>query len=108
MLKGCRVEKKYLKLSVEEKFCPVCDTPMKEIWKELVRQELVFVPAKLKVYEYYSKSYECPQCKLQNLLVIQKGKDEKVFCEMDFAGAIAWVMDQKFCNGLPYYRQEKE
>ena len=27
---------------------------------------------------------------------------------MDSAGMVAWVMYQKFCNGLPYYRQEKD
>ena len=55
--KGVPVEKKYLELSEEEKLCPVCGTPLKEIGEEFVRRELVFVPAKLKVYEYYSKSY---------------------------------------------------
>ena len=58
--KGVPVEKKYLELSEEEKLCPSCGTPLKEIGEEFVRRELVFVPAKLKVYEYYSKSYECP------------------------------------------------
>ena len=58
--KGVPVEKKYLELSKEEKLCPVCGTLLKEIGEEFVRRELVFVPAKLKVYEYYSKSYECP------------------------------------------------
>ena len=58
--KGVPVEKKYLELSEEEKLCPVCGTLLKEIGEEFVRRELVFVPAKLKVYEYYSKSYECP------------------------------------------------
>ena len=56
--KGVPVEKKYLEFSEEEKLCPVCGTPLKEIGEEVVRRELVFVPAKLKVYEYYSKNYE--------------------------------------------------
>ena len=37
----------------EEELCPVCGTLLKEIGEEFVRRELVFVPAKLKVYEYY-------------------------------------------------------
>ena len=105
--KGVPVEKKYLELSGEEKLCPVCGTPLKEIGEEFVRRELVFVPAKLKVYEYYSKSYECPQCKLQDIPVIQKGKDGRahMLYGMASAGTVAWVMYQKFCNGLPFYRQ---
>lgn len=55
--KGVPIEKKYLDLSVEEKLCPICGTPLKEIGEEFVRRELVFIPAKLKVYEYYNKSY---------------------------------------------------
>ena len=108
--KGVPVEKKYLELSGEEKLCPVCGTPLKEIGEEFVRRELVFVPAKLKVYEYYSKSYECPQCKLQDIPVIQKGKDGRahMLYGMASAGTVAWVMYQKFCNGLPYCRQEKD
>ena len=54
--KGVPVEKKYLDLSGEDKLCPVCGTPLKEIGEEFVRRELVFVPAKLKVYEYYGPS----------------------------------------------------
>ena len=72
--KGVPVEKKYLELSEEEKLCPTCGIPLKEIGEEFVRRELVFVPAKLKVYEYYSKSYECPQCRLQDIPVIKKRK----------------------------------
>ena len=108
--KGVPVEKKYLELSEEEKLCPACGTPLKEIGEEFVRRELVFVPAKLKVYEYYSKSYECPQCKLQDIPVIKKGKDGRshMLYGMASAGTVAWVMYQKFCNGLPYYRQEKD
>ena len=29
--KGVPIEKKYLDLSVEEKLCPICGTPLKEI-----------------------------------------------------------------------------
>ena len=108
--KGVPIEKKYLDLFGEEKSCPVCGTPLKEIGEEFVRRELVFIPAKLKVYEYYSKNYECPKCKLQDLPVIKKGKDGRahMLYGMASAGTVAWVMYQKFCNGLPYCRQEKD
>jgi len=57
-----------------------------------------------------SKNYECPQCKLQDIPVIKKGKDGRahMLYGMASAGTVAWVMYQKFCNGLPYYRQEKD
>lgn len=108
--KGIPVQKKYLDLADGEKACPVCNTALEEIGEEFVRRELVFIPAKLKVYEYYSKNYTCPECSKRDLPVIKKGKDGKphMLYGMASAGTVAWVMYQKFCNGLPYCRQEKD
>ena len=108
--KGIPVQKKYLDLADGEKVCPVCNTALEEIGEEFVRRELVFIPAKLKVYEYYSKNYTCPECSKRDLPVIKKGKDGKphMLYGMASAGTVAWVMYQKFCNGLPYCRQEKD
>ena len=108
--KGIPVQKKYLDLDDGEKVCPVCNTALEEIGEAFVRRELVFIPAKLKVYEYYSKNYTCPECSKRDLPVIKKGKDGKphMLYGMASAGTVAWVMYQKFCNGLPYCRQEKD
>ena len=108
--KGIPVQKKYLDLADGEKVCPVCNTALEEIGEEFVRRELVFIPAKLKVYEYYSKNYTCPECSKRDLPVIKKGKDGKpqMLYGMASAGTVAGVMYQKFCNGLPYCRQEKD
>ena len=108
--KGIPVEKKYLDLSESEKTCPVCGTALKQIGEEFVHRELVFIPAKLKVCEYYSRSYECPQCSRHGIPVIKKGKDGRphMLYGMASAGTVAWVMYQKFCNTLPYFRQEKD
>lgn len=108
--KGIPVQKKYLDLDDGEKVCPVCNTALEEIGEEFVRRELVFILAKLKVYEYYSKNYTCPECSKRDLPVIEKGKDGKphMLYGMASAGTVAWVMYQKFCNGLPYCRQEKD
>ena len=108
--KGILVEKEYLDLSEKEKNCPVCGTALKQIGEEFVRRELVFIPAKLKVREYYSRNYECPQCSQHGIPVIKKGKDGRphMLYGMACAGTVAWVMYQKFCNALPYFRQEKD
>ena len=108
--KGILVEKEYLDLSEKEKNCPVCGTALKQIGEEFVRRELVFIPASLKVREYYSRNYECPQCSQHGIPVIKKGKDGRphMLYGMACAGTVAWVMYQKFCNALPYFRQEKD
>ena len=108
--KGVPVEKKYLELSEEEKLCSVCGTPLKEIGEEFVRRELVFVPAKLKVYEYYSKSYECSA--VQGFRIFRSSKRKRWQSPYALWNGFCWngclAMYQKFCNGLPYYRQEKD
>ena len=108
--KGLPVKKEYLDIPEKDRFCPACNAPLKRIGEEFVRRELVFIPAKLKVIEYYSVSYECPECSKRGLSVIKKGKDGKphLLYGMASAGTVAWVMYQKFCNSLPYCRQEKD
>lgn len=80
--KGIPVEKEYLDLSETEKNCPVCGTALKQIGEEFVRRELVFIPAKLKVREYYSRNYECPQCSQHGIPVIKKEKTANHICFM--------------------------
>lgn len=97
-------------LNLEEKKCPVCGAGLVSIGEEFVRRELVFIPAQLKVVKYYSISYSCPECKRKDFPTIKKGKDGKAHMLYGMAseGTVAWVMYQKFCNSLPYYRQEKD
>lgn len=108
--KGIPVIKKYIDIPEEDKTCPVCSTPLVKIGDEFVRRELVFIPAKLKVVEIYSFNYSCPECSKRDIPVIKKGKDGKphMLYGMASAGTVAWVMYQKFCNSLPYCRQEKD
>ena len=108
--KGIPVIKKYIDIPEEDKTCPVCSTPLVKIGEEFVRRELVFIPAKLKVVEIYSFNYSCPECSKRDIPVIKKGKDGKphMLYGMASAGTVAWVMYQKFCNSLPYTRQEKD
>ncbi len=63
LFKGLKVHKEVIPLDEEDKVCPVCGSPMERIGEEYVRRELVFTPAKCEVYEYYTESYGCPDCK---------------------------------------------
>ena len=94
------ITRRYLDLSDEEKVCPVCNTPLKKIGEEFVRRELVFIPAKLRVIEFYSINYACPNNSEHALPVIRKGKDGKphMLYGMVSANTVAWVMYQKFCH----------
>lgn len=108
---GLPVEKKYLDVPEEERFCPDCGSPLLETGETFVRRELKFKPASFKVAEYYSKNYKCPKCSpnLKTPAIVQ-GKDGKAHMlhGMASASAAAWVMCQKYVNAMPLYRIERD
>ena len=101
-------------LPEEEQVCPVCGTQMVLIGEEYVRRELEFIPATCKMIEYYSQSYGCPSCKEglgdTEKPVIIKSQVPAALVGKGPASAstAAWTMYQKYANGLPLYRQEKD
>lgn len=56
--KNLPVERIEVPLPEEDQFCPVCGTHLEVIGKEVVRKELEYIPATLKVVEYVSIHYE--------------------------------------------------
>ena len=73
-----------------------------------------YIPATCKVIEYYSQSYGCPFCKEglgdTEKPVIIKSQVPAALVGKGPASAstVAWTMYQKYANGLPLYRQEKD
>ena len=114
LFKGLKVEKAVIPLPEEDRICPVCGTQMVLIGEEYVRRELEFIPATCKVIEYYSQSYGCPSCKEglgdTEKPVIIKSQVPAALVGKGPASAstVAWTMYQKYANGLPLYRQEKD
>lgn len=88
-----RVETIYLDLPENERICSDCRTPLEKIGTEFVRRELHYVPAKVKVLEYYSVNYGCPSCRERALVPhIVKGKDGRAHMlhGMASASTVAW------------------
>ena len=110
--KGIPVKKEYLDELGENPVCPDCGSPLVYIGEEYVRRELEYIPAVVRVIEYYSRNYKCSQnCKKDGTLPrIVKGKDNKphMLYGMASSSTIAWIMYQKFVNSVPLYRQEKD
>lgn len=77
--------------------------------KKFVRHEIEFVPAKLKVRDIYTTTYECRKCRANGKVLKSPGIPEPVISH-SYASAesVAFVMKQKFVNGVPLYRQESE
>ena len=109
--KGIPVEKRYLEPSEGTPVCEECGSLMEKIGEEFVRRELRITPARAKVIEYYSVNYACKQCMDDAVSpTIVKGKDGKAHMMYGMASAstVAWIIYQKYCNGMPLYRIEQD
>ena len=73
--------------------------------------ELKIVPAKVSVAEYKRAVYVCRNCD-KNGIESNFKTAQAVPALIDHSIAspsiMAWIMNQKFCNALPLYRQEQE
>ena len=47
---------------VEDRECPECGEQMETVGKEFIRDELVYVPARLFVRKHYAEVVKCPSC----------------------------------------------
>ena len=104
------VEEILLEVAEEDLICPICSREMKPLGKEFVRDELQYIPAKLKIIRYVRNSYECPECKHTDHPIIMKAPAPTSLMNHSLASpsSVAWVMYQKYVQAVPLYRQEKE
>ncbi len=113
LFKGLKVEKVVVPLPEKEQVCPVCGTQMVLTCEKYVRRELEFIPGTCRVIEYYSQSYGCPSCKegpgdtKKPVIIKSQVPDALAGKGPASASTVAWTMYQKYANGLPLYRQEK-
>jgi transposase len=94
----------------EDLFCENCGTELKPIGKEIVREELEYIPAKLTIVRYVRMAYECNTCKHTDNPYIMKADTPTSLMNHSLASpsSVAYVMYQKYVNSMPLYRQEKE
>lgn len=110
-LKGIPLKKVMLEPDAADLTCSKCGGEMVPIGTEFVRRELKIIPARATVIEYYSVNYACKSCRQNDVTpTIIKGKDGKAHMMYGMASAstVAWVVYQKFCNGMPLYRIEQD
>ena len=94
----------------DEMNCPKCGTDLKVLGKETVREEIEYIPAKLQIVRYVRFAYECPKCKHTDHPYIIKALPPTSLMNHSLASpsSVANVMYQKYVNGIPLYRQEKD
>ena len=101
-------------LVIEDKTnCPECGSHLKEIGKKVVREEIEYVPAKLKIRAYIKLVYKCTKCGGKD-----SQKETSTFVEPKLLNPLlahsfvspslaTEVIYQKYYLGTPLYRQEK-
>ena len=110
IIKDLPVREILCEIPTDDQYCLQCATWMKPLGKETVREELEYIPAKLQIVRYVRMAYECPACKHTDKPYIEKAPTPTSLMSHSLASpsSVANVMYQKYVNGMPLYRQEKE
>jgi transposase len=92
-------------LSAEELTCPCCGEQREKIDEE-ISEQLVYVPASLHVEEHARFTYACRKCREQVVTAHRPAQP----IEKSIAGAslLAHVIDAKYAQHKPLYRQEDD
>ena len=112
-LKNVEQETIIVNLDEDHLVCPECGSSMKEIGTEVVRQEIEYVPSKLRIKTFVRKTYKCEKCGTagseKETPTIVKTKIPNALLAHSFASAslATEVIYQKYYMGVPLYRQEK-
>lgn len=93
-----------------DRVCPDCGTQLASMGQKLIRQELHYTPAKLSIQNIYAESYECRSCRKAGKPAILQARTPEPVLQHSYASAstVAWTMYQKYVQGIPLYRQEKD
>ena len=93
--------------------CPICDSDLELVGKKVVRSEIEFDPAVLRIKEHIQYIYKCKKCGTE-----ESEKDTPTFLETEVPKPLLThsfaspslateVFYQKYYLGVPFYRQEK-
>ncbi|MCM1525548.1 MAG: transposase [Ruminococcus sp.] len=108
--KNLEVVEKVYELSKEEQICPKCDSEMTFMRWE-IRNEIKIIPAKAQLIVHKKAVYVCKSCDKNGIEgTFKYAKSEPSLIEKSLVSPslMAYILNQKFCLGLPLYRQEQE
>lgn len=108
-LEALLVEDIHYDLPEEERVCPQCEGPMHQMGEE-IRQEINIIPAKFVVERHIRAKYSCRHCNRNEIKTPIKtalAPNPAFPGSLASPSAVAFIMSQKFVEGLPLYRQEQ-
>ncbi|WP_230868042.1 IS66 family transposase [Iocasia frigidifontis] len=97
-------------LDEAEQICPQCGKQLHVMSKE-IRKELKIIPAQVKVVEHVRDVYACRNCEKENITtpVITAPMPNPVLKGSFLSPSLlAYIMDTKYSQAVPLYRQEKQ
>lgn len=98
-------------LDEEKRICNICNADLRYLGKEYVRDELEIIPAQVRILRYIRFNYVCKECEKETCEanIVKAPVPEPVMKRsLASASTVAYVMYQKYANGMPLYRQEKD
>lgn len=110
MLESLPTETIHYHLSDEEQACLCCGEQVHEMSTE-VRRELKVIPAQVKVVEHVRHVYSCRNCEREGIetpIVTAKMPAPMYPGSLASPSAMAYIMNQKYVESMPLYRQEKQ
>lgn len=110
LLKDIPHTKRLCTLTEEDRFCEKCNTALVSVGEEFIRTEIEFIPAEIRVIDYYRETFECRSCRKAGASYMEKSPMPYPVIQHSMASptTVAWIMQQKYVNAMPLYRQEKE
>jgi transposase len=110
MLENLPVETIEYRLPAEEQVCSCCGGALHEMSTE-VRQELIYIPAELKVRKHVKYVYSCRGCEHEEIetpIKTASMPNPAIPGSLASPSILSHIMTQKYVDGLPLYRQEKQ
>ena len=98
-------------LDEKKRVCGECGGKMRILGKEIVREELEFIPAQTRLLRYVRENYVCASCEKETgKATIIKAPVPAPVIKKSLASpsSVAYTMYQKYVNAMPLYRQEKD
>lgn len=110
LMKELPVREVVLELPEDQLVCDRCGGTMKPIGRKFIRREMHIVPKQEEMVEYYAVTYACDHCeKDTGFAHIKTVKPPVPLMKHSLASpsTVAYIMTQKYVDGLPLARQEK-
>ena len=110
ILKHLPEEEVLLEIPEDQRLCSKCGGKMKPIGKKFLRHEMQIIPKQIKLLAYYAVTYACDSCEKDTgfaHIVSVKPPVPLMKHSLASPSTVAYIMTQKYVDGLPLARQEK-